>query len=277
LINAGMGLGALSALLGAISACGPSEVVQGPGPAPDLLVSVRAGAIAAPDSITAGWTRIRVEEDGAGHIIVVFQLPDSATNSELASFLAALDTARATPMPATALGGQEVGDTGEVVIRLAPGKYVLGCVARGAGGHRHASTGEMKALVVTEAGPARDGDEAVPHATQDVRMVDFAYVGTERWPAGSHLLRVENRGGQDHQLRLARLRDGSTLQDWVGADDPGAYATTIAGVARLGPGADAYLQVELPRGEYVLYCLVPDAVSGRPHVALGMFRAIHVE
>ena len=108
-------------------------------------------------------------------------------------------------------------------------------------------------------------------------MVDFAYVGAERWPAGSHLLRIENRGRQDHHLRIARLRAGSTLQDWMEADDPGAHATTISGVARLGPGADAYLPVELPRGAYVLYCLVPDAASGRPHVALGMFRAIHVE
>jgi uncharacterized cupredoxin-like copper-binding protein len=52
---------------------------------------------------------------------------------------------------------------------------------------------------------------------------------------------------------------------------------SVAGVARLGPGAVAYLPVELPPGTYVLYCLTPDAASGRPHIQLGMFRAIEVE
>jgi len=47
------------------------------------------------------------------------------------------------------LRGPEVGDIGEVVIQFTPGRYVLGCVRRGREGHRHASTGEAKILVVT--------------------------------------------------------------------------------------------------------------------------------
>lgn len=243
-----------------------------PEPAADLLVSMHAGSVSAPDSLIAGWTRIRVQEDGTGHILVVFRLPATATRTDVAAFLAALDTARTTPPPALALGGPEIGDTGEVVIQLTAGRYVLGCVSRGRDGHRHASTGEAKEIVVT----GRD-TAAPPRGTQDVPMVDFAYTGPEQWKAGSHLLRVENRGRQDHQLRIVRLLAGSTLKDWINADDPGAHAKPVAGVARLGAGAVAYLPVELPRGEYVLLCLIPDAVSGRPHVALGMFRAIHVE
>lgn len=107
-------------------------------------------------------------------------------------------------------------------------------------------------------------------------MVDFAYVGEERWQAGPHVLRVENSGRQEHQLRLVRLPPGSSLQDWLNADDPGEVGTAVAGVARLGPGAVAYLPVELPAGAYVAYCLIPDAASGRPHVELGMLRAIQV-
>jgi hypothetical protein len=113
--------------------------------------------------------------------------------------------------------------------------------------------------------------------TQAVRMVDFAYPGPDRWAAGSHVLGVSNEGPQDHQLRLARLRPGSTVGDWMKAEDPGEHATDVAGVARLGAGAVAYLPVELPAGDYVAYCVIPDARSGRPHVELGMFRAIHVE
>jgi len=108
-------------------------------------------------------------------------------------------------------------------------------------------------------------------------MVDFAYVGPERWPAGSHMLRVQNGGSQEHQLRLARLRPGSSLNDWMNAGDPNKIATPIAGVARLGPGGVAYLPVELAAGDYVAYCLITDRKSGRTHVELGMFRGIKVD
>jgi hypothetical protein len=90
------------------------------------------------------------------------------------------------------------------------------------------------------------------------------------------MLRVENAGTQDHQLRLARLRSGASLQDWMKAPNPGLLAQAVAGVARMGPGAVAYLPVELSAGSYVAYCLVTDPASGREHVLMGMLRAIHV-
>ncbi len=108
-------------------------------------------------------------------------------------------------------------------------------------------------------------------------MVDFAYIVPERWAAGAHMLRVENRGRQDHQLRLMRLRDGSSVTTWMNAEAPDQHVVPVAGVARLGAGGVAYLPVELPRGAYLLYCLIPDPASGRPHVAMGMLRSIQVE
>jgi hypothetical protein len=135
---------------------------------------VRSGTIVSPDTATAGWTRVRVEEDGKGHFVMIFRMPAGATDRELGAFLSALDTAAATPHPAVALGGPEVGD--------------------------------------------------------------FAYGGAERWPAGSQILRVESRGKQDHQLRIAKLRDGASVRDWLNAEEPDQLATAVADVARMGPG-----------------------------------------
>lgn len=75
--------------------------------------------------------------------------------------------------------------------------------------------------------------------------------GPEVGDSGRHLLAVRNVGAQDHQLRLARLRPGATVRDWMDADDPGEVVTDVAGVARLGAGQSAYLPVDLAAGEYV--------------------------
>lgn len=258
-------------------ACAPQEADSVTAPDHDVLVSVGDGAVTAPDTVSAGWTRVRVEEDGEGHILVIFRLPEETTDGEVAAFLGALDTAVATPRPAVALGGPEIGDTGEVIVELTPGRYVLGCVRRGSDGHRHASAGEAGSMVVRMPPAGATVRNEPPDGTQEVPMADFAYPGPDRWSAGSHLLRVENRGRQDHQLRIARLRAGSSLREWMSAEDPGAHVEPVAGVARLGPGMTAYLPVELARGTYVLHCLIADPASGRMHVELGMFRQVLVD
>jgi hypothetical protein len=160
-----------------------------------------------------------------------------------------------------------------VIVHLTPGIYVLACVRRGEDGHRHARSGESTVLQVRS---ATSMDAAPPPSTQAVRLVDFAYVGPDHWASGVQLLRIENTGQQDHQLRLARLHPKASLQAWMTADDPNTVAPTVAGMARIGPGEVAYLPVDLSPGKYIAYCLVADMATKRPHVELGMLRAIQV-
>lgn len=270
--------------LGATLACGGSDAPMRPDHPTDLAVEVRLGSLEAPDTVAAGWSRLRVREDTLGHIVVLFQLTGTPTPLQLPAFLAALDSSATTPPQAKAMGGPEMGDSGEVIVELAPGRYVLGCVARGKDRHRHAAIGEAKLVVVVGSAahgtPAARGGAprtAPPVMTQEVRMVDFAYVGPDRWPPGRHVLGVRNDGQQDHQLRLVRLRPGSTIQSWAMADEPSAHGTEVAGVARTGAGRVAYLEVDLPPGEYVAYCLIAVPGTRNQHIDLGMLRAIRVE
>ncbi len=163
---------------------------------------------------------------------------------------------------------------GEVLVEVAPGAHVMACVRRGADGHRHGSTGGSKTIVVVSSAPADTARAPAP--SQELAMVDFAYPGSERWDVGVRMLRVENRGHHEHQVRIARLRPGVTLRQWLEAEDAPGVDSTVAGVARLGPGATAYLPVELAVGSYVLYCLITDPATDKPHVELGMFKAIEV-
>ena len=265
----------VTGMLGALAACGDAARTKAIAPA-DVQVTVRTGAITAPDSVRPGWTRVRVEEAEDAHIVVVFRLPATTTPGEVTAFVAALDTAPGTPRPGVAIGGPEVGARGDVIVHLTPGVYVLACVRRGDDGHRHAITGESTVLQVRSATAADSAFAAPPPSTQAVRLVDFAFVGPDHWAPGAQLLRIENTGKQDHQLRLARLRDGASLQAWMAADDPEAVATTVGGMARVGSGEVAYLPVDVTPGTYIAYCLVADMTTKRPHVALGMLRAIQV-
>ena len=242
----------------------------------DVLITVKGGVIEAPDTTDPGWRRLRVEEDGDGHIVVVFRLAGERSDENIAAFLNALDTGSVTPRNAVALGGPEVGDSGDVIVRLEPGFYVLGCVRRGMDNHRHASTGEMKVLHVRNTEPAA-AHSAPPATAGEIRLVEFAYVGPDTWPAGAQMLRVENTGAQDHQLRLFRLRPGSSIRDWLNAEDPASHGEAVAGVARIGPGQVAYLPTTLAPGSYVAHCLIQDPRTKTAHIELGMFRAIQVE
>ncbi|MES2521655.1 MAG: hypothetical protein V4617_03070 [Gemmatimonadota bacterium] len=268
-------------MLGVLSVLGACADTEGANPSPspsaDLLVAVRHGAITAPDSVSPGWTRVRVEEAEDAHIVVLFRLPANSTEQDVAAFVAALDTAPATPQPGVAVGGPEVGVLGEVILRVTPGLHVLACVRRGEDGHRHASRGEFRVLHARPETAAHEATAAPPSGAQVVRMVDFAYVGTDGWTPGAQLLQVENTGKQDHEVRLVRLRDGATLQSWMTADDPDTVATSVAGMARIGPGEVAYLPVDLVPGSYLVYCLVADVRSRRPHLELGMVREIRVQ
>ena len=257
-------------LLAACGACWPGRA-----PAPSILaVSVSSGTLTAPDSARAGWTRLRVEEDGGGHIVVIFRIPDSLTPADLKALRMAMDTSRATPRDAVAYGGPEVGDSGEVTLYLTPARYLIGCVSRGEDGHRHLAGGEWKVMDVLRSRGRRASE---PLADHEVRMVDFAYAGEATWPAGEQVIQVVNRGRQEHQLRIDRLHPGVSLQAWLTAADSVEVSTPVAGAARMGPRRTVFLPVSLEPGAYVIYCLVPDYISGRMHVELGMFRAIKVE
>ena len=240
---------------------------------PSLPVTVRTGVIQAPDSIESGWTRLHLVKKGP-HIVVLFRLRDGTSP---AAFLAALDTARMTPSTGFALGGPEVVIDGEVVSNLAPGRYVLACMGRGADGWRHFRTGESKVIVVA---PKRATNRAAvkpPPASAELHMLDFAFRTPERWRSGAQWVRVSNEGKEDHLVLIARLRDGATLREWATAKEADPVATPLTGVARTSTGGVVYLPLALSPGRYVLYCRIQHASSGMLHEKLGMFKEITVE
>jgi len=163
-----------------------------------------------------------------------------------------------------------------VIVQFKPGRYVLACVSRGEGEHRHASTGESKVLVVPDV-PVGSARRTPPVASHEMKMTEFSYGGPDKWRAGPQIVRIANTGSQDHQLRLVRLRAGATLSDWLNSEGAARYGVPVVGLARMSPGQVAYLPVDLQPGSYVAHCLVTDPTRRKTHLELGMLRAIQVE
>lgn len=260
-----------------------------------LVVSIRDGALSAPSAIDAGWHRLHVTAEVGSHIVVAYRVPSSADAADLAALMSVIDTARATPAYARALGGVEGSAGGDVILAFTPGRYVLACLSRGDDDHRHAAKGEHSTFTVTDAGTDSSVRAPEPQATAHLGLVDFAYTGPEVWTAPAHantnahanargapdstatyMLRVENTGRQDHQVRIERLLNGATARTWLSADDRANISQYVGGIARMGTGAVAYLPMRLAPGTYVVYCLVPDAASRTPHIELGMLREVTV-
>lgn len=259
-------------LLPAILACGVEKPATPHAPVA-VVIDMADGTLFAPDSVPAGTVRIRmVRRDSTEHNLVVYAL----NGADPASFAAALGSVPSTPAPALALGGTEgpvePGDTSEVILTLAPGQYLLGCMSRAFAQQRHVSAGEWKVLTVV-AGTS----EAPPAATIEVGLTDFAFQAEPRWPAGDQVIKVENIGTQEHILLLFRLDEGHTLGEWARVEGDAPWSHPLGGISRLGPGQSVLLPLDLEPGRHVLICLYLDPATGRPHTELGMMREVVVE
>jgi len=177
------------------------------------------------------------------------------------------------------------GKQADVVFDLAQGQYVLVCFIPSPDGVPHMMKGMTKRLVVT-APPARQPDPPVAAGTVD--MADFAFATVPAIAAGQTVLEVTNSGQEPHEMAVVRLKgiSASQLHEMLSAPPPGPGSAPptgpppfefVGGVQAMASGQRAWVTLDLTPGEYAMVCFVPSpANQGKPHVALGMFRAFTV-
>jgi hypothetical protein len=134
---------------------------------------------------------------------------------------------------------------------------------------------------------------AEPVASATIRLVDYDFTpDSSLVKAGRHTIRIENTGGEPHDMNMMKLAPGRTLKDMQRfmnperarrpgeKDDPPPplheLGSMVGGVAAMAPAMSAYFDTELTPGEYVLFCMVT-APDGRSHIEHGMIRQIRVQ
>jgi hypothetical protein len=108
-----------------------------------------------------------------------------------------------------------------------------------------------------------------------VTTTEYTFDLPQSVPAGPTTVTVTNDGEEEHQAQIARIADGSTLQDAIQAvlatDLTKAFQilTLAGGPAGVAPGTDQAVTSNLEPGHYAMLCFVT-APDGVPHVAKGM-------
>lgn len=252
---------------------------------PLLRLEARDFAFTGPAVTTAGLTRIRLVNRGPNwHEALVTRLPEGVAAE---AYLAGARAGEAFPVGAVDVGGPgkiAAGDSSDVVVTLAPGRYVVVCWA-----DNHVKAGMLASLVVTasEGGPSATSAEAAdtagaPAASGEVRLGDFRIVhdsGTYR--RGKNVLRVRNTGERPHELTFYRLQSGRTAQDfgvWYATRRGPPPAVPVGGIVTLAPGRDGWVEVDLLPGQYLAACGTPESAPDGVtlHAQMGMVEVFEI-
>jgi hypothetical protein len=151
------------------------------------------------------------------------------------------------------------------------------------------STTEAEAETPTTEAEAEDeadeGDDEAAATELSFTGTEYAYAGVgdagaAPIPAGDVTVTLTNDGAEEHQISIARLREGKTMEDLAAiGDDPtqlGAVLETFGGPNAVAPGATVSSVSTLPAGEFLFMCFIP-APDGVPHAVKGMLMPVTVE
>jgi uncharacterized cupredoxin-like copper-binding protein len=233
----------------------------------------------APASMAGGLTTIQFSNIGQEpHHAQLLRLNDGVSFEQLLS--AFQQEGEAALRFTTVEGGAGAvgpGHADEVTLDLKPGTYALLCLIPSPDGVPHLAKDMLQPLQVTA--PSTTA-AAAPAVAGTFTMKDFTFVMPESLPAGKTTYRVVNEGPQVHELNIIRLAPGKTLeaarQFFLAPAGPPPFEA-VGGINAFDKSGAGYMTLELTPGEYAAICNVPDPVSGRPHLHLGMIKAFSVK
>ena len=253
-------------------------------------------AFAAPDTIPAGWTTLRLHNRGQeihyGHIV---RLDSGRTVKEAVdAYALAIRTSAARPKWVKRFGGPggvAPGDSASVTQFLEAGSYVWICPVEDDKGIPHFSKGEFKAFVIKPGEVAVDRAAGRPDASTTIRLKDFSFELDSVILSAEHTVRVENAGAEPHDLVVMKLAPGKTAADLMRSMNPErarrpgqaaepppspfSVATGAGGNAVIAPGMETFFSANWGPGEYVLLCMTT-APDGRSHIEHGMVKQFRI-
>lgn len=236
-----------------------------------ITVKTSAAGINLPAAIPSGIVTIvhQLAEDAPG-LPELVRLHEGVTAEQLVATLQEDQLAALGMM--TMLGGSDTTVDGQVTYDLAAGNYA-GLLFRPEG----------PPLFTSFTAGAPSG-AAEPAAAISAQLDDFAFVLPDTVTTGAQTWRIENIGGQWHELAVLKPQEGMSVDDLLAVlaseeqADPPPYEW-VAAMSPMGAGQRAWVTWDLPPGEYTVICYLPDLVAGdmTTHAAHGMVHTLVVK
>lgn len=253
-------------------------------PPPVVRIGISDSVIGVPDILPSGLVRLRLVNRGSRpHRLVLTRMrPGQVAEGYLRGaerWLEGGDFARWGEDPGSP-GLVMPGDSTDVIVRLVPGHYVGAFWRDGPDGSVRIRTKSRAAFEVL-APPTGLPEAARPEADLTVEMSRHAYHLSGPLTPGRHIVRVVNRGPQEHDFQVARLASGRTVSQakaWLQGGMKGAAPLEfVGGLVALSPGDGGWAALTLKPGRYVLLCLVPDLSDRKPQYEHGMLKSVTVK
>lgn len=237
-----------------------------------------------PDSLPPGNTSFRFANKGkVDHEFNIVLLKSSATLKQF------IDTANADQSTRNLIDGSvgvlfaKPGRTGSstLSVDLLPGRtYAIQCINKDKDdAPSHRQLGMFKSLTVTNA----DHVASKAVTTDTIIGTDYAFKIPQTFTPGLHHLAFYNSGKQHHEINIALLKPGVTVQKVIEIASDGGQVDSLIDDALgvLHSFSDSAplgtLDINfLPGREYIVVCTFMDTPKSPPHFALGMFGSIQV-
>jgi len=252
----------------------------------EITITAQDFSFKSPSSIPAGLTSITLKNKGGEpHQVQVARLKDGVTFAQLKAAAATSDPAAIVDL-VDPVGGPNVvapGRSATTIDTLEPGNYALICFVFSSDGVEHSARGMLRPLTVTK---AKGASAPTPKARATITLKDFSFAFPPKGVPGHGIVAVTNEGTQSHEIAIYQLAPGKTLADASpfilvppgAAPPPGkSPVTEVGGITGVSPGETGWLDLNLPKGNYVAACFFPDPTKNNvPHVAEGMLSAFKV-
>ncbi len=237
-----------------------------------------------PPTLEPGLVRVTIDNQGAEeHQATLVRLNDGVTLDQFAAEATGDPTGAAALALVSGYGGPNAAAPGGAVTStqsVDAGNYLMICfIPSPTDGVPHAAKGMVLPFTV-EGG---DGPAALPAGdlAGEIGLAEFAFTVPSDFD-GQGTYAVANDGEQAHEVAIYALADGATVGDAVDAlvEATGPPPITpVAGISALAGlrAVDAYIELDLPPGEYAFLCFLPDvAGDGVPHFVNGMAQQVSV-
>ncbi len=253
-----------------------------PAPIPEVTIKAADFSFDAPDQIEAGLVSLRLENVGhEDHQVQLVRLNDGVTLEQLeAALQQGPEAVLPLVTPAGGVGLAAPNQHEQAVLDLTEGQYVMLCLVSGEDGVPHVAKGMLKPFEVV----ARKSQTVVQEPKSDVSIVmkDFRFEMPAEIKAGRLTWKVTNQGAQPHEIVIAKLLPGKTLDDFMAfmqtyEGEPPVEDAAAGGVAAMGPGQTGWVNLDLSAGDYVALCHIPDPASGKAHAEMGMMTPFSVK